>query len=135
MANDGDSGGTNEPENKRERRSQQSERNGDDGKRGVELRGGCAPGANLEIVAFEPADAVHATDDEDDDEEQAQVVKQAVDAEHNKDSSVVAGKVAQVVVDAALGLTKAGRLGDALEIEKLADGAQVGEARRDGGGA
>ena len=61
--------------------------------------------------------------------------EQAVDAEHREDSSVIAGEVAQVVVDTALRLTKVGRLGDALEIEELADGAQVGEARRDGGGA
>lgn len=135
MTNDGNTGGTNEPENSRERRRPQSERNGNDGKGGVELRGGRAPGADLEVIALELSDAVHATNDEDDDEEQQQMGEQAVDAEHGKDSSVVAGEVAQVVVDAALRLTEVGGLGDALDVEELADGAQVGEARRDGGGA
>ena len=135
MADNSDTRGTDQPKHSRERRGEQPKRDGDDGKRGVELRGGCAPGANLEIVAFELADAVHANDDEDDNKEQQQVGEQAVDAEHSKDRSIVAGEVAQVVVDAALRLTEVGRLRDALEVEELADRAQIGKARRDGGGA
>ena len=135
MANDGDAGGTDEPQNSGEGRRPQSERDGDDGQGGVKLRGGRTPRAQLEIVAFELANAVHASDDEDDNKEKQQVSEQAVDAEHSEDGSIVAGEVAQVVVDAALGLAEVGGLGDALEVEELANGAQVGEARRDGGGA
>ena len=128
MADNGDAGGANEPQNSGEGRRPQSKRDGDDGQGGVKLRGGGAPRAHLEIVAFELANSVHASNDEDDDKEKQQVSEQAVDAEHGEDGSIVAGEVAQVVVDAALGLAKVGGLGDALEVEELANGAQVGEA-------
>jgi hypothetical protein len=40
--------------------------------------------------------------------------------------------VTQVVVDARLHLDKVGRLRETLEVEKLADGSQVGEASAEG---
>lgn len=91
-----------------------------------------APATDLEIVALQLADAVHAPHDEADDEEQHQVGEQAVDAEHDEDGRIVAREVAQVVVDPALRLAEVCGFGDALEIEELRDGAQVGKARGDG---
>ena len=135
MTDDGDTRGANEPEHSRKWRCKQAKGNGDDGETGVELRGSGAPAADLEIVALKLADAVHADDDEADDKKQQQVSQQAVDAEHGEHSSVVAGEVSEVVVDATLGLAEVGGLGDALDVEELGDGAQVGEARGDGGRA
>lgn len=129
MAQDGDTGGSDEPENGGEGRGPQTERDRNDEKSSVELRGGCAHAAELEVVAFELADAEHATHKEDYDEQQQQVGEKAVDAEHGKDGGVVAREVSQVVVHPALDLTKVGGLGDAFDIEELGDGAQVCEAR------
>lgn len=131
MADDGDTGGTDHPHESREGRRRQPKRNSNDGQGSVKLRRRRAPGADLEVVALELADTVHASDDEDDDKEQPQVSEQAVDAKHSEHSRIVAGEVAQVVVDATLRLTEVGRLRDALEVKELADGLQVGEARRD----
>lgn len=99
------------------------------------MRSSCAEGRELEIIALELADAEHSADNEADDEEQEQVCQQAVDAEHDKNSGIVAGEVAQVVVYTALDFTKVGGLGNALDIEELGDGPQVGKARGDGGAA
>ena len=78
------------------------------------------------------ADAEHATNDKADDKEKKQIGEQAVDAEHDKDGGIVAREVTQVVVDSALDLAEVGGLGDALYVEELGDGPQVGEAGRDG---
>lgn len=83
-------------------------------------------------MAIELANEPHADNYKDDVEEQQPVCEQGVNAQHNKDNSIVAGIVAQVVVDARLHLNKVGRLRETLEVEKLADGSQVGEAAAEG---
>lgn len=83
----------------------------------------------MQVIALELADTEHATNDKADDKEQKQVGEQAVNAEHGEYCGIVAGEIAQVVVHATLDLTKIGGLGDALHIEELGDGSQVGEAR------
>lgn len=95
-------------------------------------RGG-APATQLQVVTLELSDTEHAPYDQDDDEEQHQIGEQAVYAEHDEDGGIVAGEVAQVVVDTALDLTKVGWLRDALDVEELGDGAQIGESRGHGG--
>lgn len=131
MAQDGDTRGADQPEDGAKRRGPQAERDRNDEEGSVELRGSSAPAGNLEVIAFELADAEHAADDEANDEEQQQVCEQAVDAEHDEDGGIVAGEVAEIVVDSALHLAEVGRLGDALDVEELGDGPQIGEARRD----
>ena len=132
MAHNSHASRSDEPEHGCEGRCPETEGNGNDKERGVELRGRCAPAAELQIVAFKFADTEHSADYKTYNKEQHQVREQAVDAEHDEDGSIVARKVAQVVVDPALDLTEVCGLGDALDVEELGDGAQVGESRRDG---
>lgn len=61
--------------------------------------------------------------------------KQGVDAEHQDHHEVVAGEVAQVVVDPGLHLSKIGRFGQSLEIKELGDGFKIGESRGQGLGS
>jgi hypothetical protein len=129
MAENGDTGGSDEPEHGGEGRCPQTEGNCDDKQPRVELRGAGAHAAKLQVVALELADAEHAANDEADNEEQQQIGQETVYAEHGEHSCVVAREVAQVVVDPALDLAKVGGLGDALDVEELGDGPQVGEAR------
>lgn len=129
MAQNSDARGSDEPKNGGEGRSPEAEWDSDDKQRGVELGGGGAPAAELKVVALELANTVHAANHEADDEEQHHVGEQAVDAEHDKDSRIVAREVAQVVVDPALHFAEIGGLREALHIEELGNGAQVREAR------
>jgi len=132
VPNYSDAGSTNQPQKGCQGGCKEEDRNGDDANGGVELGAGGAPAANLEIIALQLTDAVHTGNDEADDEEEDGVHDQAVDAEHNKDDGIVARKVAQVVVDAALYLAEVGGLGDALDVEELSNGPQVGKPRGDG---
>jgi hypothetical protein len=135
VSDDDDAGSSDEPEHGSEGRGPQTDRNGNDEQCRVELGRGSAPAADLQVVSVKFANGEHASDYEADVEEQRQVGEQAIDAEHGEDSGIVAGEVAQVVIDAALGLAKAGRLRDALDVEELANGTQVGKAGGDGRGA
>lgn len=119
---------TDEPEQRRKGRRDEAERHGDDEETGVELGGGSAEGANLEVPAVQAADDVHAGNDEDDDEGKKPVGQQRVDAEHGKDHGIVARVAAQVVIDAGLDLAKVGGLADTLVVEELGERPQVGEA-------
>ena len=110
MAHNRHAGCSDEPEHGGKGRCPETERNGNDEERSVKLRGSCAPAGELQIVAFKLADTEHSADYKAYDEEQHQVGKQAVDAEHDEDSSIVARKVTQVVVDPALDLAKVGGL-------------------------
>lgn len=132
MAQNSDTGGSNEPENSAKRRSPEAQGNADDQKRRVQLGSGRAPTANLQVVALELANAVHATDEQKDDEEECQICEQAVDDEHGENSGIVAREVAEVVVDSALHLAEVGWLGDALHVEELGDRAQIREAAGEG---
>lgn len=111
VAEDGHTGSANKPHQSRERRGNQTQRDGDDEQTRVELRGCGTEGADFEIAAVEAANNEHAADDEDDVEEEEPVGEQGVDAEHGKDDGIVGGVVAEVVVDAGLGLAKVGGLG------------------------
>ncbi|KFZ11316.1 hypothetical protein V501_04826 [Pseudogymnoascus sp. VKM F-4519 (FW-2642)] len=113
-------------------RREEAQGDGDDEEEGVELGGGDAVGPELEVATVELANGPHAADDEEDDEEEERVRHQAVDAEHHEYGGIVAGEVAQVPVDARLGLAEVGGLGQALEVEELGDGLDVGEAGADG---
>lgn len=126
---------TDEPEQRREGRREQAHGNGDDEETGPQLGGGGAEGTDLEITAVKLADEEHACNDEDDVEQQQPVGEQRVDAEHEEDDAVVAREVGEVVVPSRLDLAKVARLGEALHVEELADGAQVGEPSGQAAGA
>lgn len=128
MANDDQAAGANQPHDSEEGRREKTDRDGNDVQSRVQLRSGEAVLANLEITAVELADEPHAGNDEDDVEEQPRVGEQGVDAEHHEHDGIIAGEVAQVVVDAGLHLGKVLGLGEALEIEELGERAQVREA-------
>lgn len=129
MANDDDTAGTDEPGNGSKGRRDKTDGDGDNIKTSVQLRGGGAHGAELEIAAIKLADEEHAGDHKDDIEKQPPVGQQSVDAEHDEDDGVVAGEVAEVVVDAGLHVGKVLGLGQALDIEELGQRTQVREAR------
>ena len=124
--------GTNEPQQRRDGRRNQTEGNGDDEKTSVELGRRCVEGADLKVAAVEQTNEVHAGDHEDDIKEQERVGDQSIDAQHRENDGIVGRVVAQIVVNAGLNLGKVGRLVQALEIEELADGAEVAEAAAQG---
>lgn len=135
MAKDGHAGCSDQPEECVDWRGVEEERHPDDEEDAVELRGGDAVAAELEIAPVELADRPHAADDEEDEEEEGEVGEQGVDAQHHEDGGVVAGEMAQVPVYPGLCLTKVLGLGHALEVEEFRDGLEVGEAGCDGLGA
>lgn len=128
MTKNGHARSTNQPHQSSNRARKQTQRNRNDEETSVELRASGAESANDQITAIEKANEVHASHSKDDVEEQKRVRDESIDAQHGKDNGIVAGVVAQVVVDARLSLGEVGRLGDALEVEELADGTQVAEA-------
>lgn len=106
MTDDADTRGTDEPESGTEGVGDDGKGNGDDEESGVELGGSGAEIANLDITALEFADTEHATNNEENVEGQEPVCEQSVDAQHDEEDGIVAGKVAKVVVDAVLDLAK-----------------------------
>lgn len=94
----------------------------------VELCGSCTEEANIQITALKLADTVHATNDKKNDKCEQPVGEQRVDAQHDEQDGIVAGKVTKIVVDPVLDLAKVLRLGQSLEVEELANGLQVGKA-------
>lgn len=128
MTENGHARSANQPEQGRDWRSNQTHGNGDDDHSSIKLGCSSTESADFEIMAVEAADDEHASDDEHDVEHENPVGEQSVDAEHDKDDGIVAGVVAQVVVDTRLHLGEVCRLGDALDVEELGEGAQVGEA-------
>ena len=129
MANNDDETGTNKPGNSSKRRGDKTDGNSNNIETGVELRGGGAERADLEVAAVKLADDEHAGGNEDDIKQKPPVGQEGVDAKHDKDDGIVAGEVAEVVVDTRLHVTKVLWLGEALDVEELGDRAQVGEAR------
>ena len=132
MANDDHAAGANQPHECAERRSNEPYRDRDDIEGSVELRGGEALLPNLEIATLKPADQEHAHGDKDDVEQEPDVGEQSVKEEHHKDDGIVAREVAQIVVDAGLGFAEVGGLGEALHVEELGNGSQIGEPARNG---
>ena len=132
VAEDDHAASTDQPQRRGQRRCDDSYRDRNAVQRRVELRGCEALLAELQVAAVEFANDIVPADNEHDVEEQIEVGEQRIDGEHDKHGRVVAGEVAQVVVDTRLHLAKVGRLRDALEVEELADGAEVGESRGDG---
>ena len=128
MSNNANARCADQPQDSADGRRPDTKGNCNNQKTSVELRRSCAGKSNIEVGALELADAEHAANDEYNDEEQEQVCKQAVNAEHDEDDGIVAAEVGQVVVDASLDLAEVLRLGETLEVEELADGLQVGEA-------
>lgn len=130
MANDDQAAGANQPHDSEEGRREKTDRDRNDVQSRVQLRSGEAVLANLKITAVELANEPHAGNDEDNVKEQPRVSEQGVDAEHHEHDSIVAGEVAQVIVDAGLHLGEVFGLGEALDIEELRERAQVREAVR-----
>ena len=128
MSNNANARCANQPQDSADWRSPDTERNGNNQKTSVKLRRSCAGESDIEVGALKLANTEHAADYEYNDEEQEQVCKQAVNAEHDEEHGIVAAEVGQVVVDASLDLAKVLRLRQALEVEELADGLEVGEA-------
>lgn len=125
--------GANEPHDGAEGRRNQADRDGDDVQTGVQLGGGEAGLADLEVLAVELADEKHAEDDEDDVKKKPGVGEQSIDAEHGKDHGIVAGEVTEVVVDTRLGFGEVLGLRQPLEVEELRDGPEVRESAGQGG--
>lgn len=125
--------GANEPHDGAEGRRNQADRDGNDVQTGVQLGGGEAGLADLEVLAVELADEKHAEDDEDDVEKKPGVGEQSIDAEHGKDHGIVAGEVTEVVVDTRLGFGEVLGLRQPLEVEELRDGPEVRESAGQGG--
>ena len=96
------------------------------------MGGGCLESADLEVATFEPADEPHAKHNKDDIKEQPEVCDEGVDAEHDKDDGIVAGEVAQIVVDSTLHFAEIVGLGQSLDIEELGDGLDVGKPGGEG---
>lgn len=130
MSEDGEAGSSNEPENRGEWRSDEAQRNRNAEKGGVQLGRGSLDGTDFEIGATQPANSPHSSDDEENDKQQQEVGQQRVDAQHYKDHGIVAGEVGEIVGCAALDFTEVLGLRNALEIEELAEGADVREAVR-----
>lgn len=126
---------TNEPHDSGDGRGKETDRNGNDIETSVELRGGDARLANLEVLAVELANQEHTRDDKDDVKQQPGVREKGVDAEHHKDDGIVAREVAEVVVDTGLCFGKVGWLRQALDVHKFGDRPEVREAVRKGGRA
>lgn len=83
--------------------------------------------SNVKIPPIELADGPHAADDEDDDEEEGHVRDQAVDAQHDEDRGIVAGEVAQVVVDARLHIAEVLGLRQPLDVEEVGERLEIGK--------
>lgn len=127
VTEDGHTGCADQPEGRRDGRGIDTQWDANAQQTSVELRGIEATESQVQVTAVKFPDAPDTGSREDDDEKQERVGQQAVDAEHDEDDGIVAGEVAQVVIDAALDFTEVGRLGQALEVEELGDWAQVGE--------
>ena len=92
------------------------------------MRGGGSDEAKIEVATLEFADSPHTTNDEADDEEEKPFGEKGVDGEHEEDTHVVCGKVAQVEVDSILSLAEVGRLRQSLEVEELGNWLETREA-------
>jgi len=110
---------TNEPQEGRNGRSKETERDGDDEETGVELRRGDTGGSEFEISSLKSSDTPHATNDQEDDKQQQEVGEQRVDAEHHKHDGIVAREISEIVVDSALDLAKVLGFRESLEVKEL----------------
>lgn len=128
MAKDGHTGGADQPQKCTEGGCQERRGDGNAEQSRVQLRSVETTEAQIEVAAIELANSKETGGNEDNKEQERPVGQQAVNAEHHKDDRIVAGEVAEVVVDTALDFTKILRLGQTLEVEELRDGAQVGKS-------
>lgn len=85
-------------------------------------------GADGEVLPIEPAEKPKSSKQEDDVEQEERVRDEGIDAQEDEHEDIVAGEGAEVVVDARLDLAKVLGLGEALEVEELADRSQVGKS-------
>lgn len=132
VTEDGHATGTNQPQDGGEGRCNESDRHGEHNQTRVELRGRCVNGTNVEIAPTELANGPHAAHDEDNVKEQPKVGDEAVDAEHGKEDGIVAGEVAEIIVDTRLDLAKVLRLRHALQIKEFRQWFEIGEAGAEG---
>lgn len=122
MANDSNTRSTNQPENSRERRGNETKRKCNDKKTSVKLRSGEGSETQVKIVTTEDANTVHTGNDKNDNKQQKDIGDQAVDGQEGKDNSIVGAEVAQVEVDTRLSINPALRLRHALDIKEVSDG-------------
>lgn len=128
MAENGDAGSTDKPEDGGQGRGNETKGNRDNKKSSVELGGGEDGESEVQVVALEHSNAVHANNDKDNDEEKQSICEKAVDGKESKDDGVVGGEVAEIEVDSGLSLAPALRLGHALDIEEVCQGFEIGES-------
>ena len=132
MTKNGHTRGSDEPKNSSEGGGKKSDRDSNTQQTSVELRGSSLEGADLQISSLEFADEPHAERNKDDVEQEPHIGDKAVDAEHHDDHGIVAGEVAEIVVDACLHFGEVVGLGQPLQIEELGDWLEVGEALAQG---
>jgi hypothetical protein len=89
--------------------------------------------ANAEVLAVETAKKPQAGNQQNDVKEEERVGDKGIDAENGEDESIVAREGANVIVDARLDFGEVGGLGEAFEVEELADGPHVGKPAGEGG--
>lgn len=128
MAQNSDSGCSDEPKSSGERVCNDCERDGQHNKSSVELSSGGTEETNVQVAALQLADTVHATDDKQDDKGEQPIGEQGVYTQHDKKNGIIAGEVAQVEIDPVLDLAEVLRLGELLEVEELGHGLEVGKA-------
>lgn len=128
VAKDGHTGSADQPHKCSKEGRQERRRDGNAEQSRVQLRSVETAEAQVEVAAVELANSKETARDEDNKEQERPVGQQAVNAEHHKDDRIVAGEVAEVVVDTALDFTKVLGLGQTFKVEELGDGAQVGKS-------
>ena len=130
MAENGDAGSSDQPQESGYGRRDESDGDCNTSQCSIHLRRGSTEGTNLKVTTSQFANSPHATSHKDDVEEKPHVGEQAVDGEHDKNNGIIAGEIAEVVVDSALNLPKVVWLRQSLEVEELGDRFDVGKSRR-----
>lgn len=128
MAENGNASGSDQPQESRNRGRNEGNGDRNTGKCSVKLRRGSTECTNLKIIATKLANCPHATNNQDDVKEKPKVGEQAVDAEHDKDHGIVAGEIAEVVIDSSLYFPEVVWLRQSLQIQELGDRSDVGKS-------
>lgn len=128
MTKNCDTRSTNEPKNGGERRSNETKRQSNDKKTGVQLR--CSKGgdAQVQIIALKHTNTVHAANNKDDDKQKQRVSDQTVDGKKSKNNGIIGRKVTEIVVDTRLSIDPSLGLGHALDIKKVSDRLEIRES-------
>lgn len=128
VAEDADTRGANKPKCGSQRIGDEAERHSNADQSRVELGNGSTCETHIKIASFQFPNPIHPSNHQENNEEKEPVCEESVKSQHGEDHHIVAGEVAEVIVDSRLGFREVGRLGDSLEVEKLAEGFEVGES-------